>query len=195
MIHADQTSIPIISNPLEKPANFCINLLFFPPDSQNVIGFQTSIQGSTDIQPSWDPTILTPLQERLQPLLVLHGFADDAALLTLAARVAAAGAENLRDALRHLHSEIRFRFEEEDLPGQVLFLGALCLRSFWFGCVWFSGEVEVWSEVAVWHGVAVLVGRGQAGGVGLEFPNQSAALRHAVVPHVRHVSHQHAPRR
>eukprot|EP00913_Durusdinium_trenchii_P020552 g19305.t1 len=57
--------------------------------------------------------------ERLQPLLVLHGFADDAALLTLAARVAAAGAENLRDALRHLHSEIRFRFEEEDLPDEM----------------------------------------------------------------------------
>ncbi|CAK9061079.1 Dynein regulatory complex subunit 2 (Coiled-coil domain-containing protein 65 homolog) (Flagellar-associated protein 250) [Durusdinium trenchii] len=59
------------------------------------------------------------LEERLQPLLVLHGFADDAALLTLAARVAAAGAENLRDALRHLHSEIRFRFEEEDLPDEM----------------------------------------------------------------------------
>ena len=45
-------------------------------------------------------------------MLVLHGFADDEELLKSAAQVAAAGASNLRDALRHLHSEIRFRFEE-----------------------------------------------------------------------------------
>ena len=53
-------------------------------------------------------------------MLVLHGFADEAPLLELAARVAAGGATNLRDALRHLHSEIRFRFKdiaEADLPG------------------------------------------------------------------------------
>ena len=60
-------------------------------------------------------------QERLQPMLVLHGFADDEELLKSAANVAAAGASNLRDALRHLHSEIRFRFEEMEghLPGQL----------------------------------------------------------------------------
>ena len=45
-------------------------------------------------------------------MLVLHGFADEAPLLELAARVAAGGATNLRDALRHLHSEIRFRFKD-----------------------------------------------------------------------------------
>eukprot|EP00434_Breviolum_minutum_P006648 symbB.v1.2.005870.t1/scaffold335.1/size242651/21 len=55
-------------------------------------------------------------------MLVLHGFADEAPLLELAARVAAGGATNLRDALRHLHSEIRFRFKdiaEADLPGEL----------------------------------------------------------------------------
>ena len=54
-------------------------------------------------------------------MLVLHGFADDEELLKSAANVAAAGASNLRDALRHLHSEIRFRFEEMEghLPGQA----------------------------------------------------------------------------
>ncbi len=65
--------------------------------------------------------VLDPVvQERLRPMLVLHGFADEAPLLELAARVAAGGATNLRDALRHLHSEIRFRFKdiaEADLPG------------------------------------------------------------------------------
>ncbi|CAE7942986.1 DRC2 [Symbiodinium necroappetens] len=57
---------------------------------------------------------LTPevLKERLQPLLVLHGFADEEDLLRLATRVASAGACNLRDALRHLHAELTFSFSD-----------------------------------------------------------------------------------
>jgi len=57
---------------------------------------------------------LTPevLKQRLQPLLVLHGFADEEDLLRLATRVASAGACNLRDALRHLHAELTFSFSD-----------------------------------------------------------------------------------
>eukprot|EP00435_Cladocopium_sp_Y103_P009665 s1508_g2.t1 len=70
------------------------------------------------------------LEERLQPMLVLHGFADDEKLLKSAANVAAAGASNLRDALRHLHSEIRFRFEEMEgnLPDELPLVVAELLK-------------------------------------------------------------------
>ena len=60
-------------------------------------------------------------KERLQPLLVLHGFAEEPALLSLAARVAASGAGDLRGALRHLHRELCFDLhllEGKELPGQ-----------------------------------------------------------------------------
>ncbi|CAJ1440224.1 unnamed protein product [Effrenium voratum] len=62
------------------------------------------------------------LEERLQPLLVLHGFAEEPALLSLAARVAASGAGDLRGALRHLHRELCFDLhllEGKELPGEM----------------------------------------------------------------------------
>ena len=59
-----------------------------------------------------EPLAPEVLKERLQPLLVLHGFADEEDLLQLATRVASAGACNLRDALRHLHTELTFSFSD-----------------------------------------------------------------------------------
>ena len=52
-------------------------------------------------------------------MLVLHGFANNEALLRLAAKVGAAGASNLRDALRHLHREISFVKPDEVEVGPV----------------------------------------------------------------------------
>ena len=59
-----------------------------------------------------EPLAPDVLQQRLQPLLVLHGFADEEDLLKLATRIASAGACNLRDALRHLHTELTFSFAD-----------------------------------------------------------------------------------
>ena len=59
-----------------------------------------------------EPLAPDVLRQRLQSLLVLHGFADEEELLQLATRVASAGACNLRDALRHLHTELTFSFAD-----------------------------------------------------------------------------------
>mmetsp|Transcript_25895 Transcript_25895/g.59785 ORF Transcript_25895/g.59785 Transcript_25895/m.59785 type:complete len:696 (+) Transcript_25895:37-2124(+) len=50
------------------------------------------------------------LEEKLPGLLVLHGFADDPELLAVASRVGAAGAFTLREALKHLKTELNYDF-------------------------------------------------------------------------------------